>query len=135
MIAGAQGLAFAIASNTARFVVSRLVRDGRVNRSYLGVAGQRIAISRGLARHHRLAVSSGVRVESVLPSSPASAAGLQTGDIIISFNGKPVTGVDDLHRELSDALIGRVTPAVILRGPERRDVVLVPWGDRVSERH
>jgi S1-C subfamily serine protease len=135
MIAGAQGLAFAIASNTARFVVSRLVRDGRVNRSYLGVAGQRIAISRGLARHHRLAVSSGVRVESVLPSSPASAAGLQTGDIIISFNGKPVTGVDDLHRELGDALIGRVTPAVILRGLERRDVVLVPWGDRVSERH
>jgi S1-C subfamily serine protease len=73
--------------------------------------------------------------ESVTPSSPAAAAGLQPGDIIISFNGRPVAGVDDLHRELSEALIGRVTPAVILRGFERREVVLVPWADRVSERH
>ena len=134
MIAGAQGLAFAIAGNTARFVVSRLVRDGRVRRSYLGVAGQSVAIGRGLARHHGIAVSSGVRVESVMPSSPAAAAGVQTGDIVIGFDGRPVTGIDDLHRGLGEERIGRVTPLVVLRGIDRRELVVVPWADQSSER-
>lgn len=127
MIAAAQGLSFAIASNTARFVVSRLLRDGRIHRSFLGVAGQNVPISRRLARHHALAVSSGVRIESVSSSSPASAAGLKPGDIIIAFDGRPVTGIDDLHRGLTGERIGRVTPLVVLRGLERLELVAVPW--------
>ena len=130
MIAAAQGLSFAIAGNTARFVVSRLLRDGRIHRSFLGVAGQNVPIARRLARHHTLAVSSGVRVESVTPSSPAAAAGLKPGDIIIAFNERPVTGIDDLHRGLTEERIGRVTPLVVLRGLERLQVVVVPWDDR-----
>lgn len=127
MIAAAQGLSFAIASNTARFVVSRLVRDGRIHRSYLGVAGQNVPVARQLARHHALAIRSGVRVESVTPSSPASAAGLKPGDIIIALNGHPVTGIDDLHRGLTGERIGRITPVTVLRGLERVQVVVVPW--------
>jgi S1-C subfamily serine protease len=130
MIAAAQGLSFAIASNTARFVVSRLLRDGRIHRSFLGVAGQNVPIARRLARHHALAVSSGVRIESVTPTSPASAAGLKPGDIVIAFNGRAVTGIDDLHRGLTEERIGRVTPLTVLRGLERLPVVVVPWDDR-----
>jgi S1-C subfamily serine protease len=132
MIAAAQGLSFAIASNTARFVVSRLVRDGRIHRSYLGVAGQNAPVSRRLARHHGLAVSSGVRIESVTASSPASSAGLKAGDLLIAFNGQPVSGIDDLHRHLTDERIGRVTPVTVLRGPERLEMVVVPW-ERASQ--
>jgi S1-C subfamily serine protease len=135
MIAAAQGLSFAIVSNTARFVVSRLVRDGRIHRSYLGVAGRSAPVGRRLARHHGLAVTSGVRIESVTPSSPAAAAGLRSGDILIAFDGHPVRGIDDLHRHLTDDRIGRVAPVVVLRGIERLEVVVVPWGDHPSERH
>ena len=130
MIAAAQGLAFAISSNTARVVVSRLLRDGRIHRSYLGVAGQNVPIARRLARHHGLALSSGVRVESVTPSGPAAVAGLKPGDIIVAFHGRPVTGIDDLHRELTDDRIARVTSMTVLRGLERRELVVVPWEDR-----
>jgi S1-C subfamily serine protease len=130
MIMPAQGLSFAIASNTVRFVVSRLLRDGRVKRSYLGIAGQKAVVPRQLARHHGLAVRSGVRVESVEPSSPASAAGFQARDLIIAFDHKPVSGIDDLHRHLTEERIGRLTPLTILRGIERRDLVVVPWEAR-----
>ena len=130
MIMPAQGLSFAIASNTVRFVVSRLLRDGRIRRSYLGVAGQQVPVARRLAHHHALAVSSGVRVESVETSSPASAAGLAAGDIIIAFADRPVTGIDDLHRALTDERIGRATTIMVLRGVDRRQVVVVPWEDR-----
>src|SRR5205814_2316118 len=87
MILTAQGLCFAIASNTARFVASRLIRDGRIRRSYIGVAGQNVPIPRAVARAHQLAVSSGVMVASVESGSPAAAAGLRDGDIILAFAG------------------------------------------------
>lgn len=130
MIVPAQGLAFALASNTVRFVVSRLLRDGRIRRSYLGVAGQKVSVPRRLAHHHALAISSGVRVESVESASPAAAAGVAAGDIVIAFDGRPVTGIDDLHRALTEERIGRPTPLTLLRGVERRQVVVVPWEAR-----
>jgi S1-C subfamily serine protease len=126
MILPAQGLCFAIASNTARFVAARLIRDGRIRRSYIGVAGQSVPIPRALARAHQLAVSSGVFVVSVEPQSPAAAAGLRDGDVVLAFAGEPVTGLDDLHRLLTDDRIGRPWTLTILRAASRRQLTVVP---------
>src|SRR6195952_3233717 len=98
----AQGLCFAIASNTARFVASRLLRDGRIRRSYVGLAGQTVPIPRTVARENQLAVTSGGFVVSVEPDSPAATAGLKDGDVVLAFAGIAVTGVDDLHRLLTE---------------------------------
>ena len=126
MIAHAQGLCFAIASNTARFVASRLIRDGVIRRSYIGVGGQNVGVPRALARANQLAVSSGVLVASVEPSSPAAAAGLAAGDVIIALDGEPITGIDDLHRRLTEDRIGAPAPVTILRSGRRRDVTITP---------
>jgi S1-C subfamily serine protease len=126
MIMAAQGLCFAIASNTARFVAARLMRDGRIRRSYIGVAGQNVPIPRAIARAHQLAVSSGVLVLSIEARSPAAAAGLREGDVIFAFGDEPVTGIDDLHRRLTEDRIGMSTPLSVLHGRERRQVTLVP---------
>jgi S1-C subfamily serine protease len=135
MIMPAQGLSFAIASNTARFVVSRLLRDGRIRRSYLGIGGSKTPVSRRIVREMGLAIASGVRIESVETPSPASAAGLRARDLIIAFNDQAVTGIDDLQRALTDELIGRPTPVAIIRQGERLTCVVVPWADRASDRH
>ncbi len=126
MILPAQGLAFAIASNTARFVAARLMRDGRIRRGYIGVAGQTAPISRLLAREHRLALSSAVLVVSIESASPARSAGLRAGDLVFAVNATPVTGVDDLHRCLTEECIGRATILHVLRGRDRRELVVQP---------
>lgn len=129
IIRGAQGLSFAIASNIVRFVVSKLLQDGRVRRSYLGVAGERVPVGRGLARLHHLETASGIRVFSVEPTGPASAAGVRPGDIIVGFAGHAIAGVDELHRLLDDERIGRPAELVIIRAGERVRVTVVPRGD------
>jgi S1-C subfamily serine protease len=126
MILPAQGLCFAIASNTVRFVVSRLLRDGRIRRSYIGVAGQRAPLPRRLVLHHHLPASSGIRVMSIEPGSPAATAGLREHDIIVAFDGQPVSGVDDLHRLLTEDRIGVASTIVAVAGPERRELTIVP---------
>lgn len=126
MILPAQGLCFAIASNTARFVASRLIRDGRIRRGYIGIGGQNTPIPRAIARAHHLAVSSGVVVGSVEPNSPAAAAGVKDGDVIIAFDGEPVTGIDDLLRLLTSERIGSPAVIVLLRDAHRRQITVVP---------
>lgn len=126
MIAGAQGLCFAVASNTARFVAARLIRDGAIRRSYIGVAGQNVAVPRALARASQIAVSSGVLVASVEDGSPAGRAGLRNGDVILALADQVVTGIDDLHRQLTDERIGVPLPLSILRGGSRRQLTIVP---------
>ena len=126
MILPAQGLSFAIASDTVRFVVSRLIRDGRIRRSYIGIGGQKVPVSRRLARHHGIAISSGLLVASVEPGSPAERAGLRPNDIIVSFRDSPVSGVDDLQRALTEDQIGVASPVTVFRGIERRQMMVVP---------
>jgi S1-C subfamily serine protease len=133
MIQNAQGLCFAIASNTARFVAARLIRDGRVRRSYIGLAGQTVPIPRAVARENQLAVTSGVFVASVEPDSPAAAAGLRDGDVVLAFAGEPVTGVDDLHRQLTDDRIGVPASLTILRAARRRQLTIVPGESAITK--
>jgi S1-C subfamily serine protease len=134
VILPAQGLCLAVASNTARFVAARLMRDGRIRRSYIGVAGEHTPIPRNVARFHGLAASSGVAVRSVEPGSPAEAAGLLPGDVIHAFGELPVRGVDDLHRELTGELIGVPQTLGVLRGAERRVLTVVPAEKPMSEK-
>jgi S1-C subfamily serine protease len=126
VIRPAQGLCFAIGINTAAFVTTRLLRDGRVRRAYIGVAGQSVTVPRRLARVHGLAAGAGVLVAGVEPESPAARAGVRDGDLIVAFDSRPVSGVDDLHRSLTEAAVGRVTAVALLRRGERLDLQVVP---------
>jgi len=126
VILPAQGLCFAIASTTARFVAARLIRDGRIRRSVIGVGGQNVPVPRAMARANHLAASSGVLVESVEPRSPAQAAGLREGDVIIAFAGKAVGAIDQLVGQLTDDRIGRPVPVTILRRGRRLQLTVVP---------
>ena len=130
MILPAQGICFAIASNTVRFVASRLMRDGRIRRSHIGIAGQQTAVPRALARANQIAVTSGVLVASVENDSPAARAGLTTGDVVLSFAESAVSGIDDLHRLLSEERIGVPSPMLVLRRGERRQLTIVPAESR-----
>jgi S1-C subfamily serine protease len=121
----AQGLCFAVASNTARFVAGRLMSDGRVRRSYIGVGGQNVPVPRKQGASH-VTPSTGVLVLSVESGSPASHAGLSQGDIIIALGETPITGVDDLHRVLTAERIGMPNPLTILRNGARQQVTVVP---------
>jgi S1-C subfamily serine protease len=131
MILPAQGLCFAIASNTARFVAGRLIRDGKIRRGYIGVAGQNVPVPRAIARANQLAISSAVRIAS---SSPAAAAGLREGDLILGFAGQAITGIDDLHRRLTGDHIGRAVPMMVLRGSERKYVTVIPDESRQKKK-
>jgi S1-C subfamily serine protease len=126
VIMGAQGICFAVAANTASFVLGELVRHGRVRRSFIGVAAQQTAIPRRLRLAAGLTQDSGVIVAAVEPSSPAAQAGLVDGDIIVSLDGQPVTGADDLIRLLTGDKIGRKVVIERLRGSDRQRIALTP---------
>jgi S1-C subfamily serine protease len=122
----AQGLCFAIGINTAKFVASRLLRDGRIRRSYIGVSAQTVPIHRRLVRYYELLKETGVVVLSTEPNSPAQRAGLREGDVIIALEGQPVAGVDDLHRLLTEVRVGATSELTVLRGTEQLHLAIVP---------
>jgi S1-C subfamily serine protease len=126
MIQMAQGLCFAIGINTAKFVASRLLRDGRIRRSYIGVEAQTVPLHRRLVRFYDLPQESGVVVMSVTDGSPGKKAGLREGDVIIALDGKPVAGVDDLHRLLTDARVGVASLLTLLRHTEKAELRVMP---------
>ena len=126
VISGAQGLCFAIAANTAQFVVGRLIRDGRIRRSYVGVAGQDTPLARQFVRFYSLPASSGILVASIEPESPAAQSGLREGDVIIGFAGQPVEGIDQLHRLLGEERIGVPTPLTVIRRTEKVEITVTP---------
>ena len=126
VILGGQGIAFAVPINTARYVVSCLLRDGRVRRSHLGVAGQDTPIPRHLVRAHQLPHERGITVTAVSENSAAAEAALRPGDVIVEFAGEPVRSVDDLHRFLTEERIGQLVAMKLLRGGELRRVLVTP---------
>ena len=126
MILPAQGICFAIASNTAEFVTAWLIKEGLIRRSWIGVAGQNVPIHRRVVVFHRLAVGHGVLVSGIEPGSPASRAGLRDGDVIIAFGGEPVSSIDELHRHLVAKVIGIPSPITVIRHTEKLELVVTP---------
>ena len=126
MILPAQGICFAIAVDLAKFVATSLIRDGRIVRAWIGVAGQNAMLRRQLVRRHELARDSGVLVLSVEHGSPAERTGLKEGDVIVSLAGEPVAGVDDLHKRLTGNAIGVRIPVEVLRNSERIALEIEP---------
>lgn len=126
MILPAQGISFATSIDTAKFVASRLIRDGKVSRSYIGLAGQNVPLPRRIVRYYNLAVESGILVVSFEGNSPARNAGLREGDIIVGFDDHPTAGIDDLHKLLSEDRIGHKSSLVFIRGTEKLRLEVVP---------
>jgi S1-C subfamily serine protease len=126
VIMGAQGICFAVAANTANFVLGELVRHARVRRAYIGIAAQQIAIPRRLRHAAELSQESAVLAASVETGSPADRAGVKSRDIILSLDGAPITGGDDLIRTLAGDKIGRTVEIEILRSGSRQTLPLVP---------
>ncbi|HET6669641.1 MAG TPA: trypsin-like peptidase domain-containing protein [Pyrinomonadaceae bacterium] len=130
MILPAQGICFATSIDTAKFVASRLIRDGKVSRSYIGFAGQNVPLPRRIVRYYDLAVASGILVMSFEANSPARNAGVREGDIIVGFDDQVTSGIDDLHKLLSEDRIGHKSSLVIIRGTQKLKLEVVPEESR-----
>jgi S1-C subfamily serine protease len=126
IILPAQGICFAIASNTAEFVAAWLIKERRIRRSWIGVVGQNVPIHRRVVRFHHLPTEHGVLVAGIEPGSPASRAGLRDGDVIVAFAGGPVSGIDELHRHLVAKVIGIPSLVTIIRHTEKLDLAVTP---------
>jgi S1-C subfamily serine protease len=125
-IMGAQGICFAIGADTAQFVAVRLIRHGKIQRCYVGVAGQDVPIHTRIVRHYSLPANTGAMVISAEPGSPAQAAGVRERDVILRFGARTVLGVDDLHRFLTEAVPGETIDITVLRGTELVSLAIRP---------
>jgi S1-C subfamily serine protease len=126
VILPAQGICFAIGIDTAKYVAGWLVKDGRIRRSYLGVGGQTAKIHRRVVRHFNLPVESGLLVVHVEPEGPGAEAGLREGDIIVGFDGKPIDGIDALHKRLTEETISKPCELTVLRHTEKLLLPVIP---------
>ncbi|HEY4330767.1 MAG TPA: trypsin-like peptidase domain-containing protein [Phycisphaerae bacterium] len=126
VIAMAQGLCFAVPINTAKHVATQLIAHGKVSRSYIGVMGQSVPITRKLIRFWKLEQTTGILVAGIEDHSPASKAGLEEGDILLSFDSQVVKDVDALHRLLTADRIGKPAAFSVLRGYEKLEVEVTP---------
>jgi S1-C subfamily serine protease len=122
----AQGICFAIGINTAKFVASRLLRDGKIRRSFVGISGQTVPLHRRIVRFYDLPKETGALIQSVEEDSPAKRAGLREGDVIVALEGQPVAGVDDLHRLLTEVRVGVSCSLTVLRWTEKLELKVVP---------
>jgi S1-C subfamily serine protease len=126
MIRPAQGICFAIASNTAKFVAGWLIKDGKIRRSYIGVAGQNVPVHRRIVRFYGLPLDAGVLVASVEKNSPAERAGVREGDLIVAFNDQPIGSVYHLHKVLVGEQIGVNASLTIVRHTEKLELPILP---------
>jgi S1-C subfamily serine protease len=126
IIGMAQGICFSISAATVEFVAARLIREGRVRRCYIGVAGQNVPLPRRVVRFHQLPRETAVRIQSTAPDGAARAAGLRNGDIIVAADGISVGDIDELHRLMTEERVGKPVPFTVLRLPQKLDVVVTP---------
>jgi S1-C subfamily serine protease len=126
VIAPAQGICFAIGIDTAIYVAGKLIRDGAITRGHIGIAGQNVPITRRVVRYFDLPVETGVLVAGVEPGSPAQAAGLEAGDVIVAVNGLPVPDIDMLHRTLTESTVGRPLTLAAIRRTQKREFEVTP---------
>ena len=133
MIRPAQGICFAIASNTAKFVAGWLIKDGKIRRSYIGVAGQNVPIHRRIVRFYGLPLETGVLVVSVEKNSPAERAGLRQGDLIVAFNSQPIGTVHHLHKVLVGEQINVSASLTIIRHTEKLEMPILPAESRAQK--
>jgi S1-C subfamily serine protease len=122
----AQGLCFAIAANTARYIAGRLLRDGRIRRGYIGLAGQNIVLPRRLVRLHQLGPEGALLVASLEPGGPAEKAGMREQDLIVAWDGRAIAGIEDLQRALSEAHPGAPVTVTVIRGTEKLALEVIP---------
>lgn len=122
----AQGICFAIASNTSKWVAAKLIRDGKVSRGYLGIGAQNIRLPKLIARNLERTSERALLITSVEPNSPADRASLTSGDVLLRFDGEEISGIDDLHRILTEHRIGIPTQASILRHTNLLRVEITP---------
>ena len=126
VILPAQGICFAIPVNTAKYVAGLLIKNGKISRAYLGIGGQTVPLSQRILRMHNLSVNAGLLVLEVAENSPAARAGLQEGDVLVAFNGEPISGVDELHRRLTEQAIGIRAELGVIRRTEKLTVEITP---------
>jgi S1-C subfamily serine protease len=126
VIAGAQGICFAVASNTAQYVLSEILQHGRVRRAFIGVAAQTVAVPRRHARAAEIDNALGAMITATEPTGAAAAAGLMSYDIVVRLDGVPVTGVDDMIRLLNAERIGRPVRFDVLRRGQLRSFTVRP---------
>ncbi len=126
VILPAQGICFAIAIDTAKYVAGWLIKDGKIRRSYIGVGGQNVKLHRRVIRYHNIPVETGLLVASIEPNSPAEQAGLQVGDVVVEFAGQPVASIDALHKLLTESRIGNKTPMTAVRHTEKLALEITP---------
>lgn len=134
VILPAQGICFATAINTAKFVAGQLIKEGRVRRSYIGMAGQVVPLHRRIVRYHSLAVETGVLVVSIEPGGPAMKAGVQEGDVIVGYDGHRIAGIDDLHRLLTEQKVGVKSSLTVIRRNEMLTLSITPEDSQVRQR-
>jgi S1-C subfamily serine protease len=126
VIAGAQGICFAVPVSTAHVVIPQLIGEGRVRRGWLGLSGQTIQLSRRRVQLSHLSAAGALLVTETVSRGPADRAGIRARDIIISLGAFPVTGVDDLQRLLTRDHIGRPTTVTLLRDGVRIELSVTP---------
>ena len=130
VILPAQGICFAIPSNTAQFIATNLLRHGRITRGFIGVMGQNVPLPKGIIHVGKVPVESGVSIVGIETNSPADLAGLRLADVIIAMDDQIVADIDGLHRLLTNQAIGRRFMLTVIRDFEKVIVPIVPESNK-----